>query len=180
MLFGSRRPVVNGPGNFTIESTARPTECVMSCMNRSTARAAWAVMGVWAALWCGPAGAGEPRKAAGAAAPSAESGDRAGLADLDILGEDCPRAFFFRASEGFAANGRIEYPRWERAFGRRVATPRAESARWHPQPEAQRAGGLGVAREVSWLRPCRDAQPRRTGNLNWSPKQGLALGCPHR
>ncbi len=76
------------------------------------------MVSVWVVLWCGAAGTEEAEKAAGASARPAGAGDGAALADLDILGEDCPRVFFFRASEGFAANARMEYPRWERSFER--------------------------------------------------------------
>jgi len=37
---------------------------------------------------------------------------------LRILGEGYPRAFFFRASEGLAANRGISYEQWETTFGR--------------------------------------------------------------
>lgn len=75
-------------------------------MNRSAAIAvSWVVVFLVQFLcggggaWGGPAGGAD-------------------LARLQIVGQDFPRAFFFRSSEGFAANGRIEYPRWERCFER--------------------------------------------------------------
>jgi len=40
------------------------------------------------------------------------------LSRLRILGEDYPRAFFFRNSEGLAANPRITYEEWDKTFSR--------------------------------------------------------------
>ena len=37
---------------------------------------------------------------------------------LRVLGPDEPRPFFFRSSEGWAANPKIDYARWERDFSR--------------------------------------------------------------
>ncbi len=37
---------------------------------------------------------------------------------LRVLGPDEPRPFFFRSAEGWAANPRIDYARWERDFSR--------------------------------------------------------------
>jgi len=48
-------------------------------------------------------------------APLAAGG---GLDELRVLGGGYPRAFFFRQAEGFAANNRIDYARWEHAFAR--------------------------------------------------------------
>ncbi len=39
-------------------------------------------------------------------------------AALRVTGEDYPRAFFFRSSEGFAAHRRTEFTRWEACFSR--------------------------------------------------------------
>jgi len=39
-------------------------------------------------------------------------------ARLRVLGNERPRAFFFRSAEGFAANKRITYERWEASFER--------------------------------------------------------------
>ena len=39
-------------------------------------------------------------------------------AKLRVLGADRPRAFFFRGAEGFAANPKITYERWEACFER--------------------------------------------------------------
>ncbi len=40
------------------------------------------------------------------------------LAGLRVLQDDHPRAFFFRAAEGFAARPQVSYGRWEQCFGR--------------------------------------------------------------
>ena len=37
-------------------------------------------------------------------------------ADLEMFEKGYPRAFFFRASEGFASNGRIDFETWEEIF----------------------------------------------------------------
>jgi hypothetical protein len=37
---------------------------------------------------------------------------------LRVLQDAYPRAFFFRSSEGFAANGRVPYERWDACFSR--------------------------------------------------------------
>ena len=37
---------------------------------------------------------------------------------LRVLGAERPRAFFFRGAEGFAANRKITYERWEACFER--------------------------------------------------------------
>ena len=56
---------------------------------------------------------------AGGALPlvfAVSSGSRLGR--LRVLGGDYPRAFFFRTSEGLAANVRIGYDEWDKTFSR--------------------------------------------------------------
>jgi len=45
-------------------------------------------------------------------------GGAEGLDALGVLQEDYPRAFFFRSSEGAAANRQLSFERWEAAFSR--------------------------------------------------------------
>jgi hypothetical protein len=40
------------------------------------------------------------------------------LSSLRVLGDNYPQAFFFRSSEGMAANPRVPYARWEECFSR--------------------------------------------------------------
>ncbi|HUT93866.1 MAG TPA: hypothetical protein VMY37_30665 [Thermoguttaceae bacterium] len=57
--------------------------------------------------------------AAGAALVAAPAAVRADdLASLRVLADQYPRAFFFRSAEGFAANPRMSYDRWEASFSR--------------------------------------------------------------
>ncbi len=51
-----------------------------------------------------------------ASSASAQGGER--LKTLRVLSDDYPRAFFFRASEGLAANPRVSYEQWEQTFSR--------------------------------------------------------------
>ena len=53
-----------------------------------------------------------------AAGAARAGGPAADLHKLDVLTGGYPRAFFFRAAEGMAANQRIPYGRWEQTFGR--------------------------------------------------------------
>jgi len=50
------------------------------------------------------------------AAPAAVRADD--LTSLRVLGDQYPRAFFFRSAEGFAATPRVSYDRWEACFSR--------------------------------------------------------------
>ena len=46
------------------------------------------------------------------------SAGAAGEGPLRVLEGGHPRAFFFRAAEGYAANSRVDYPKWEATFRR--------------------------------------------------------------
>jgi len=54
--------------------------------------------------------------AAAGPCPGGESPGR--LERLQVLSAGWPRAFFFRASEGMAANTRVTYPQWDATFSR--------------------------------------------------------------
>ena len=54
--------------------------------------------------------------AAAGPCPAGESPGR--LERLQVLSAGWPRAFFFRASEGMAANTRVTYPQWDATFSR--------------------------------------------------------------
>ncbi len=54
-----------------------------------------------------------------AAAGPCPAGEATGRLDrLQVLGEDYPQAFFFRAAEGRAANPRVSFEQWEATFSR--------------------------------------------------------------
>ncbi len=121
-------------------------------------------------------------------------------ASLRVLQEAYPRAFFFRSAEGFAANQRVPYERWDACFSRlmgvegkvleeEVPGRSVRNMTWLNNRQSTsgfyfsdlRSKSVDLEREVEGREPIREGwhalkgrgEPRRSSSTSTTPLQGV-------